>query len=1316
MKLLKLQSALEYLSAYSWALIILAVVAVIFFLIFQKSPTTTFSPSYCYISTGFQCYQLIVSTNSLGSTAILAFTNDLGKPVYFNSNSEFSIKLTGTSSYSEGSCTPTVVSSGEQITCVAYIPGFSPVLGTQLEPQFFFNYTECVSSSCNNKASLLALSTAGSSVSYAYPANILLQENIISIPPGGGPPSIVPPGGSSGSGSTTTVIGQQSTTTITGEYSTTTVIGEYSTTTVIGEYSTTTVVGEYSTTTSISTSSSSSSSSTSTSISSSSSSSSSSSTTSFTTSTSSLTTNLNPIQLKVCQSQNTYVYYSTESGLYNPYGSFRNSSYVPYLAVYDEQHNNLAQFIQGNMSNFIANPAYYKNLANYLDPFTGFPVGTNLAINGGYAYYLLYGRNGSSGISIINTSDYGLQGMIINNLPNFSGYVPEYITVGNDSTIYTIYNSTNTASPSLIVSAITPSAGQSVISNNKDYFLKSSDIRSVIINSTNIGNVGNVADAVLYQNINSGSNYGDYLYILMGTTNINTPSPTLIVINFTIGTDSIAHSIYNVVNIYPEQTDGAIALANGGANAYFTAGNNLVEISTLPSDNSQITGYASVSDLPYNLTGLSMTANGVGAYALDNYGDIFYVNLQSSSGTLIYPYSYQSGGITTSTDGNYLYSTMGLYSQSSGYYDKLNTQSPITSNALQQSVSGDLPGYLYLISTYTKPVLSCQNQDNSYILGALNQLLNTYSSSLVFYGNYTINESAYNYKALGPFNPFINIYGAANLLDFGVFTNYKNIPSKDTLIGQVIPVAYVSSFYTLFSLINITNGNFAYISNKTLGVPSFPWPYDYGHMSTPISTSSTDGTNLYFLDFGNPIYTYGGGVSIPSIFTGNYNTSANLGWNSELSNEQQNTNHISSYLTLVPYNTYYAPQFNNMYLISAPSDNLNNGYVLTNLTQAIWSYAKSTLGVSNPQLNVTIGTTNLEPVLATTAFFRGPEYGDYPILAGYANGQIYVYSYINFYGDLVMGNATAYSFNSVANSLMADYNFEEEELKSGDLTAQQAANAQTNATEYQALSNWYSQAANKVAQFYNEYYISNNQYSLVNGGKYGLLNNLPPIFDTPQPTAPLSGIYQIAISPISGSVDSMQRLAIPVNESIDNIVLNATQNKAYILTTYDNASSYGNKYLINDSLFTVSINSGNVDLITPIYYKNGIVGTHTINEPNPPAIGLSMIQYGTNLLFYNIYGTYNPYDNYYYNLLQMYNETSNYIKNYSILCGPKYPDSGGTLSNQNLYLTSDGYFLYCNGIENSFYDILNQRDSPVIGDLGYTSTFGVSKNYNLPKV
>ena len=167
------------------------------------------------------------------------------------------------------------------------------------------------------------------------------------------------------------------------------------------------------------------------------------------------------------------------------------------------------------------------------------------------------------------------------------------------------------------------------------------------------------------------------------------------------------------MSIYPEQYNGAIALANGGNNAYFTAGNNLIEIGTIPSQNSQITGFVQVSNLPYNLTGLSMTANGLGAYAIDNNGNIFYANFQSSSGSLISASTpYQNfGNIATSTDGNYLYS-------SDGFYDLLNTQSSVTSNQLPYSVFANIPGRLTLATTYTSPVLSCQNQDNSYILSA----------------------------------------------------------------------------------------------------------------------------------------------------------------------------------------------------------------------------------------------------------------------------------------------------------------------------------------------------------------------------------------------------------------------------------------------------------------------------------------------------------------------------------------------------------------------------------------------------------------------
>ena len=242
-KKVKAQSALEYLSAYSWALILIALAILLFFLLTNNFSITTYSPSYCYISSGFPCYQLIVGTNSIGSTVIATFTNDLGKTVYFSQSNTFYVKLLSTAAYTSGKCTPSTVNPGSAITCVAYVTGISPQLGQQLEPQFFFNYSECFSVNCNNQntATLQKLSTAGSSVSFAYPINTLLQESIIKIPPGGGPPIITPPGGGPGSGSTTTVIGQESTTTISPEFSTTTVTGTGGVTTYIYISSTTTL-------------------------------------------------------------------------------------------------------------------------------------------------------------------------------------------------------------------------------------------------------------------------------------------------------------------------------------------------------------------------------------------------------------------------------------------------------------------------------------------------------------------------------------------------------------------------------------------------------------------------------------------------------------------------------------------------------------------------------------------------------------------------------------------------------------------------------------------------------------------------------------------------------------------------------------------------------------------------------------------------------------------------------------------------------------------------------------------------------------------
>ncbi len=197
---------------YSWAIILIAIVISVYFILTSSTSNNTFSPSYCYISAGFPCYQLIISTNTLGSTAIIAFTNNIGKPIYFNENPSFFAKLSATSSIASGSCTPSTIQQGGKITCSAFLAGFFPNTGSQLEPQFFFNYSECVSVNCKSNAVLDKLSTSGSSVSYAYPANILISESIIDLPPGGTPQIITPPGGTIPSTTSTSSTTSQTTT------------------------------------------------------------------------------------------------------------------------------------------------------------------------------------------------------------------------------------------------------------------------------------------------------------------------------------------------------------------------------------------------------------------------------------------------------------------------------------------------------------------------------------------------------------------------------------------------------------------------------------------------------------------------------------------------------------------------------------------------------------------------------------------------------------------------------------------------------------------------------------------------------------------------------------------------------------------------------------------------------------------------------------------------------------------------------------------------------------------------------------------------
>jgi hypothetical protein len=145
----KQQSALELLTTYSWAFLIIAVfIAAIAILAGSRAPAS-YVPSTCNISPGFPCEQAVLSGyNSVVKTKFMVtFTNNLGTPIYFPSNS-FNVTLTnvgdaGINSYS-GNCTPLVALKGAQVSCISQIPGtVMPSAGSQASASFAMGYSIC---------------------------------------------------------------------------------------------------------------------------------------------------------------------------------------------------------------------------------------------------------------------------------------------------------------------------------------------------------------------------------------------------------------------------------------------------------------------------------------------------------------------------------------------------------------------------------------------------------------------------------------------------------------------------------------------------------------------------------------------------------------------------------------------------------------------------------------------------------------------------------------------------------------------------------------------------------------------------------------------------------------------------------------------------------------------------------------------------------------------------------------------------------------------------------------------------------------------
>lgn len=140
---IKLQTAIEYLSIYAWALIILVIaISVIAFLSLSGSNSSTYLPSSCYISAELNCQQMYFMSNSTGSKAFIFVQNNMGANMSMPANA-FTIQPGLSTSLYSGNCYPANAIPGTSIECVAFIPGYNVNLGTQLNPKIQLSYWTC---------------------------------------------------------------------------------------------------------------------------------------------------------------------------------------------------------------------------------------------------------------------------------------------------------------------------------------------------------------------------------------------------------------------------------------------------------------------------------------------------------------------------------------------------------------------------------------------------------------------------------------------------------------------------------------------------------------------------------------------------------------------------------------------------------------------------------------------------------------------------------------------------------------------------------------------------------------------------------------------------------------------------------------------------------------------------------------------------------------------------------------------------------------------------------------------------------------------
>lgn len=154
---MKQQSAVEFVMTYSWAIIVISLFVVAVILLSDVRPPQNYLQSSCSIQPLLPCTDSVLAYSGTGPLQYyVVFVNQLGSTIYLPQNKALNATISivgGRSSYSFGTCTPSLASEGATVLCTANIgSNQKPGAGSSQIVDFVLNYSICSSANaiaCN---------------------------------------------------------------------------------------------------------------------------------------------------------------------------------------------------------------------------------------------------------------------------------------------------------------------------------------------------------------------------------------------------------------------------------------------------------------------------------------------------------------------------------------------------------------------------------------------------------------------------------------------------------------------------------------------------------------------------------------------------------------------------------------------------------------------------------------------------------------------------------------------------------------------------------------------------------------------------------------------------------------------------------------------------------------------------------------------------------------------------------------------------------------------------------------------------------------